>query len=261
MLETILPVILIICVFVILFTGVFLFYRMLKTKLFNLFGLAMFFILYGIQFMGRFLFPFIFAALYSQLCLLFLIIFIKNTFYKDSKSFLPLIVIITFIVLKIFSTIIALLYNFKIPPSILINPSQFFIYYLYVTLIVLEVTIPSIWLACNALKIYRRLENYDIEPWVKKRYLLIAIPSLLFAASAIASYLMPLEGGFEATHPVVSIFVASSFIIFSFGNLIAWIMPKKLKKYYNRNYEVPISEELSEKDLLDKIKSQLSKGD
>lgn len=38
-------------------------------------------------------------------------------------------------------------------------------------------------------------------------------------------------------------------------------MPKKLKKYYNRNYKVPISEGLSEKDLLDKIKSQLSKGD
>jgi hypothetical protein len=187
--------------------------------------------------------------------------FIKNTFYKDSKSFLPLIVIIGFIILKIFSTTIALLHNFKIPPTILINPSQLFIYYTYVTFIVLEVTIPSIWLACNAFKIYRRLKNYDIEPWVKKRFLLIAIPSLLFAASAIASYFMPLEGGYEATHPAVSIFVASSFIIFSFGNLIAWIMPKKLKDFYNRNYEVPISEELSEKDLLDKIKSQLSKGD
>ena len=261
MLENVLPVILMICIFVILFTGVFLLYRMIKTKLFNLFGLAMFFILYGIQFIGAFLFPYVFAAFFSQICLLFLIIFIKNTFYKDSKSFLTPIVIITFIVLKVFSTTIALLYNFKIPPTILIRPSQFFIYYTYVTLIVLEVTIPSIWLACNALKIYRRLKNYDIEPWVKKRYLLIAIPSLIFAASAIASYFMPLQGGFEATHPVVSIFVASSFIIFSFGNLFAWVMPKKLKKYYNRNYEVPISEELSEKDLLDKIKSQLSKGD
>lgn len=126
---------------------------------------------------------------------------------------------------------------------------------------VLEITIPTIWLAYNSLKVYRRLKNLDIEPWVKKRYLLIAIASLIFAASAIASFFMPLEGGFEATHPVVSIFVASSFIIFSFGNLIAWIMPKKLKEYYNRNYKVPISEDLSEKDLLDKIKSQLSKGD
>lgn len=261
MLENVLPVILMICVFVILFTGVFLFYRMIKTRLFNLFGLAMFFILYGIQFLGDFLFPFIFNAFFSQLCLLFLIIFIINTFYKDSKSFLPPIVIITFIILKIFSTTIVFLYNFKIPLMILINPSQFFMYYVYVTFIVLEVTIPTIWLACNALKIFRRLKNYDIEPWVKKRYLLIAIPSLIFAASAIASYFMPLEGGFEATHPVLSIFVASAFIIFSFGNLIAWTMPKKLKKYYNRNYKVPISEELSEKDLLDKIKAQLSKGD
>lgn len=205
MLETILPVILIICVFVILFTGVFLFYRMVKTKLFNLFGLAMFFILYGIQFLGGFLFPFIFAAFFSQVCLLFLIIFIINTFYKDSKSFMPLIVIITFIILKIFATTIAVLYNFKIPLFVSINPSQFFIYYMYVTFIVLEVTIPAIWLAYNALKVYRRLKNYDLEPWVKKRYLLIAIPSLIFAASAISSYLMPLEGGYEATHPVVSI--------------------------------------------------------
>jgi hypothetical protein len=73
MLENILPVILMICVFVILFTGAFLFYRMIKTKLFNLFGLSLFFILYGIQFLGGFLFPFIFAAFFSQVCLLFLI--------------------------------------------------------------------------------------------------------------------------------------------------------------------------------------------
>ncbi|MFX0017104.1 MAG: hypothetical protein ACFFBT_00105 [Promethearchaeota archaeon] len=250
-------IVLIICIISIIITGAFLFYRMIKIKLYNLFGLSLFFILYSIQFLGQFIFPNIIKAFYSQICLLFLILFIKEAFYKESRVFFPNFMIISFVILKAFDFYFRLSYNFQVPVLSTIVSEEIPIYYIFVTITVLEVSPPLIWLGYKAIRTNLNLKNYEIEPWVGKRYLLIASSALVLAISDIFTFFMPPGGGYEAVHPVLIIFTAFSFITFSFGNLIAWIMPKRLKSYFNKGYTIPSDGKLSENELLDNIRKQL----
>ena len=47
-------------------------------------------------------------------------------------------------------------------------------------------------------------------------------------------------------------------VIFSLGFAFAWIMPNWLKKRFNKGYHPPKDIELSEEDLINLIKKQLS---
>jgi len=59
---------------------------------------------------------------------------------------------------------------------------------------------------------------------------------------------------------ILGVLIAFMTLIFSVGNLIGWIMPRKLKNYFNRNYK-PIEEEtFSEIELMKIIRKELSKG-
>ena len=49
-------------------------------------------------------------------------------------------------------------------------------------------------------------------------------------------------------------------MIFSFGNLIAWVMPSAFKKYFNRAYQQKEEEILSEKELKEIINNKASGG-
>ncbi|MGB5912887.1 MAG: hypothetical protein WBH31_16985 [Promethearchaeia archaeon] len=251
-------IILMVCIISILATGAFIIFRMIKKKLYTLFGLALFFILYSIQLLGEFIFPYIIKAFYSQICILFLILFIKIVFYKGSKAFFPNFMIISFVILKGFDFYFRLHFNFQVPLLITINTDQIPLYYIFVAITVLEVSSPLTWLGYKAIRTNVNLKNYEIEPWVKKRYLLIACSALILALSDIFTFFLPPGGGYEAVHPALMIFTALSFIIFSFGNLIAWIMPKRLKNYFNRGYTPPSDEVLTENELLEKIRKQLA---
>jgi hypothetical protein len=250
-------IIIIVCLVAIFLTGIFLFIRMNKTDLYNLFGLAAFFIVYGIQLLGEFSFPIIVNAVLAQMCIIFLLFFIKNTFYKESLRGFPLIILI-FVLLKAIDFFLRLEYNFQIPQETDLTKSEIQIYYIFVTIAFLEVAPTLTWLSYSSFNVYYNLKRYEIEPWVKIRYLLIGFSSLMLALSNISSFFLPYQGGYESVNPIHIVFIAISFIIFSFGNLIAWLMPKKLKIYFNRNYKPKVQEDLSENELMEKIKSQLS---
>ena len=260
MFEIVVPIVILICLFVIFYTGFFLLYRMFKTKLFNLFGLGLFFILYGTQLLGEFI-PFgVFRIFIPQLCLLFLIIFIKYTFYKDSKSRLPALQILFFFILRILEIVYIINFDFQIPLKTSIGVGLIPIFYSYIIILALEISLPMFWLGYKALDTYHNFKPYDIEPWVKKRYQLIAISSFFLGSSSYANFLIPYEGGYEAVNPVLFLLIASALLIFSFGNLIAWVMPSAFKKYFNRGYQPKEEEILSEKELKEKIKKKVSGG-
>ncbi len=251
-------IILMVCIISILGTGVFLIYRMIKKKLYNLFGLALFFILYSIQLLGEFIFPDIVKAFYSQICIMFLILFIKEVFYKESKDFFPNFMIISFVILKAFDFYFRFHFSFQVPLLVTINADQIPLYYIFVTITVLEVSPPLIWLGYKAIRTIVNLKNYEIGPWVRKRYLLIASSALVLATSDIFTFILPPGGGYKVVPPAFMIFTAFSFLIFTFGNSIAWMMPKRLKGYFNRGHTLPKDEVLSENELLEKIRKQLA---
>ena len=87
----------------------------------------------------------------------------------------------------------------------------------------------------------------------------IGYSSLAFAINGILLFFIPLEEGYS--NLFITIPIAITIILFSIGNLIGWIMPQKLKDFFNRNYKVPTDDSLSEKDLIDKIKGELLEGD
>ena len=181
-----------------------------------------------------------------------------KVFYKGFKVFFPNFMIISFLILKVFDFYFRFVFSFQVPLLITINADQIPLYYIFVTITVLEVTIPLIWLGYKAIRTNINLKNYEIEPWVRKRYLLIASSALVLAISDIFTFFLPAGGGYKLVHPALLIFTAFSFLVFSFGNLIAWIMPKRLKNYFNRGFIPPSDEILSENELLEKIRKQLA---
>ena len=150
MLIEVIGIIIIVCLVAIFLTGIFLFIRMNKTDLYNLFGLAAFFIVYGLQLLGEFLFPIIVNAVLAQMCIIFLLFFIKNTFYKESLRGFPLIILI-FVLLKAIDFFLRLEYNFQIPQETDLTKSEIQIYYIFVTIAFLEVAPTLTWLSYSSL--------------------------------------------------------------------------------------------------------------
>jgi len=230
---------------------------MIKTKLKNLFGLVMFFLLFGTQFfLGLFNLTIPYAIV-SELGLIFLILFVKRTFYKEKKFIFP-IILITIIFFKGFNTVLRILYAFKIPPTSPVPSDQIPIYYFLVGTLSIQLIISFLWLSYAELSTYFRIKNYDIEPWVKKRYLILGISSLFFVINGFILPLIPIENGYE--NFIITFLVAITIFVFSFGNLIGWVMPKILKDFLNKNYVKASEEEFSESELLDKITLQLKGG-
>lgn len=230
---------------------------MLKTKLFNLFGLAMFFIGYPLTFFSQFISPNLIYPIIAESSLIFLLIFIEETFYKGLKSPFFLLLLIT-IALNIIDSIFRFLFGFKIPLTSPISSELIIPYYIFAIIISFQITITMVWFLCSTLKSYRVINNFEIEPWIKKRYLIILISCFCFALNGILVLVIPIEGGYE--NLFITYTVAATLILFSFGNLIGWLMPQRLKNYFNKNYTKIEEESLSEKDLLQKIKSELKRG-
>jgi hypothetical protein len=162
---------------------------------------------------------------------------------------------------KIIGSILSFFYDFRIPLISPISDEEIPLYLFYKIIVILEVSPTSLFLTYAAFQTYRNLKNYEIGPWVKKRYLIIAYSSLIFALSNISSIMMPNVPGYENVPIILTMFIASSFLIFSFGNLIAWVMPKKLKQYFNRNYSSTFDENISEDEIMEKVLKELKKED
>ena len=246
------------CYLVLLLIGIFIFYRMLKTRLFNLFGLAMFFIAYPLTFFSQFISPNLIYPIVAESSLIFILIFVEETFYKGLKSpFLFLLLMI--IILNIIDSAFRFQFGFKIPLTFSISSELVIPYYSFAFIVSSQITITMVWFLYSAFKSYRVINKLEIEPWIKKRYLIILASCFCFALNGVLVLVIPIEGGYE--NLIITYTVATTIITFSFGNLIGWLMPQKLKNYFNKDF-IKIREEiLSESELLEKIKSELRGGE
>jgi hypothetical protein len=242
------------CYVVIIVTGIFLFIRMNKTQLNNLFGLAMFFIMFGAQFFLGLFNLLVLYAIISESALIFLLIFVKSTFYKESKILFT-VTLIFITILKIASTVLRLLFQFKIPPTSTIPQGQIPFYYLLVWIVAVQIIISQFWVSYAELSTYLRIKKYNIEPWIKRRYQILGISSAFFISNGILLPLLPLENAYDNIFFIVS--VAITIFIFSFGNLIGWIMPKWLKNIFNKNYSITLEKDTTEKELIDNLNREL----
>lgn len=228
--------------------GLTLIFRVKKTKLNNLYLLAITIILDGIGALFRPESPTTFLIAYITLDIAVWghVIFITLTFYKDRKS--PISILLALIIpTTIVHWILSGIYDFGLNTS-------FFLFFLARSLYSILMFISYGWMAYSLLKSYLKIRNNKmLEPWVKARYLLVityVFGKLLIAILIPISPIIitPLHWTF------MPLAVASICILLS--QFLAWVMPEGLKKWLNRNFTVQEEEIFSEEELLKSLEEE-----
>ncbi len=244
-----------------LFVGIYLFYRFYKTKFRNLIPLALFFILTSFEGVMSLLEFNIIIQVHQFIPNLVLLFFIQYTFYKDRKSPFK-ILFFSIITLKVINFSIALIFPISIPMTASLTINQLPFYYIYLVIVFVIISLSELWLAYSALSYYFSNKKTNLEPWVKKRYLLIGIAALILSLEGVLwLFLPPSPEGFENPQSfIIGFLVVIVYTLFTLTSLIVWIMPKKLKNFFNRNYKNAHDNKLSEEELLSQIRLELRKN-
>ncbi len=239
-----------------LITSIFLLIRMIKLKQFNLLFLVLFFFLNPLEII--FILIIGSSAIINMLSNISLVIFTKYTFFKERKS--PfLFLLFSLVIVKLSDFILKIFIPISIPLNIVLTPSEIPFFYLFLILTASSVLLSYLWLGLASLKYYKLIKVENIEPWIKKRYQILGYSSIIITLNSIIYLLFPPNTyDWEAIFPfTLGLLLTINTTIFSLSNLIAWIMPQRLKNYLNKDYQGIVEEDLSEDELMKTIKKQL----
>ena len=208
-------------------------------------ALAAFFQMFN-SYSDEVIFNIIVKGLY-YLCVIFLSLFVRLTFYKDKKSPFVLIIIISTGVF-IVSLIVGV-----------INPTSLKDIYYFMGQFTLNILImiAAYWYGFVALKQYSSFKNQNIQPWIKKRYLISSITSLCFASSGLSSTIIEIINWDLSIRiiSILSLLITTILLItFVIGSFLAWVMPERLKHFFNKDYHKTEEEELSEEEIMTQLK-------
>ena len=140
-------------------------------------------------------------------------------------------------------------------------PESNLIYYIYILFSIgISLLLSHFWLGIVALKYYNTIKTAKIEPWIKKRYQIIGLGSLVYGLSMFLYFFMPYDviGIFNYPNIIYSYLILSFTIFYSLCMFFAWIMPKWLKDRLNKDFQVIEEKEYEENELLELIKKELS---
>ncbi|MCJ7649736.1 MAG: hypothetical protein MUP85_14060 [Candidatus Lokiarchaeota archaeon] len=184
----------------------------------------------------------------------FLLFFVKYTFYVDRKS--PFFILLP-------SAIIAKI-AYIVTYSITEIEQNLLLYVIQRGIGSFIIFISSFWLCYAALSSYHNIKKQTVAPWVKKRYLIVGISPIFLIAQIIPMLLTPYRGSFSDPFMAILVMILTFLnIIFALLSLFAWVMPKWLKNYLNQGYESQeedMTSSESEDALIEKLKSQLARG-
>ena len=182
---------------------------------------------------------------------IFLIIFIKFTFYLDRKG--PFFTILSSsIIAKIAYLVISIMIEFEQNLLLLVIKACTYSFIIFIS---------SFWLSYASFTSYNKIKKQNIAPWVKKRYLMVGISAIFLIAQIIPILLLPNRGSLSDPFVTTQIMIVVSLnISFAILSLFAWVMPKWLKRYLNQGYKSLEDTTLSEDFLMEELKSQLAKG-
>ena len=239
-----------------LVVAMFLLYKMFKTKRYNLTPLILFFIFSSIRIIFLVIVPSLrpIYLVVVQFPSILLLIFTKLTFFKYKKSPFTLFLIILIIVRTI-DFIVRLNFNISVPMTVDLSESNLIYYYYILFSISISYSLSHGWLGCVSIRYYWTLKSEQIAPWIKKRYHIIAISSFIYLFNIFPFFLFPYKNVDIYAFPNIlySYMLVGIIILYSFGMFIAWIMPKKLKSYFDKDFKPAEEKELSEQELMDRI--------
>ena len=237
-----------------LIVGLNLLHKTIKTKIKNLAyltafhlgaALAAFFQMFN-SYSDELIYNLIVKILYFS-CVIFLSLFIRLTFYKDKKSPFALIIVISTV-----ASIVSLIAG-------IINPTseKDIFYFLGTFTLDILIMIATFWYAFIAMKQYAAFKNQTIQPWIKKRYLISSITAACFASSGLSSTIISIinwelsDRTISTLSLLITTILLSTFVI---GSFLAWVMPERLKQYFNKGYQATDEIELSEEEIMKQMK-------
>jgi len=175
----------------------------------------------------------------------FLLVFTNRTFFTDKKSpfFRFFLIIFT---ASLIHAVLRILDLF---------PGEWQMTAFYNILISIIMAIPGYWFGYLVIKQYRSIKMENIEPWIKMRFLIAGIGALLNGSVGWLAYLIVISqipgvdpaGNLELITLLISALIL---ITFSIGFFIAFVMPERMKQYFNRNYKPTDEETLSEEEIM-----------
>lgn len=181
------------------------------------------------------------------------VIFTNLTFYKDRMKKANFVLIIV-IILGLIQILLFHLYGF-------IEGARTYHYYVRVSLDLPYILLSFNWLAYSCYTAYKRLEDQNIEPWIKMRYKLLAISSFIMSFHNIPEFFQPKNTPWGHADNLISIIIFGIAVIMSMVYVIiaclSWFMPNRLKNYFNGDFIREDDKEYNEDELMDLIKRQL----
>ncbi|TFG08304.1 MAG: hypothetical protein EU539_02795 [Promethearchaeota archaeon] len=237
-------------------TGIFLLIRSLQIGLWNLFYLGIGSFLVVLGFIGNYLFNL--GTVFEDFCVntgfVFAAFYTKSTFYRNRKNYSNLLLILIIILGYIHFIISILTFTY---PSIVIWYVEKLIDAFFTFLV-------FSWMGLSSYKALIRLKDQPIQPWIKFRYKILTLSSLILSIQAIPEIFMPYRTYYADTSVMINfiifIITFSLALIYSFCHLVGWLMPKWLKNYLNREHLVLEEAKYSEQELMTLLRNQLSKN-
>ena len=228
---------------------------MIQKKMVNLLGLVIFFILLALQTNPPAFLPDYFTTIFGYSSLLSLAFFIKFTFYQGRKS--PfLLVIASLTILRVVEIFFKLIFNFQPGFSYPSNSEVIPYLFIYILVIVSQSILVMMWYSYSVFKSYKNFRKLKIGVWLKIRYLMLGISTIIYLIDTSLSILLIIND-FSV---ILFLTYASVFdiLLFTVVNFIAWVIPFKALIQYIKGKTKETLEEITETEIIEKVKSELS---
>lgn len=235
--------------------AIFLAIRAVQLSLMNVLYMSSGFLLVGVGFIGSLIFGLglIFEEFFVTFGFLFVTFFTYSTFYKD-RGLIPKLIIFSIVIVSIIH--FSYQVYFTLEPNLLTH----FISKLFD---IIKTFMIFFWLGISSYRVYNNIKQENIHKWIKVRYKLISISAFILSIQAIPEICMPYDVEYGNPQDLVTFIIFSITLIivlsFSFGFSFAWIMPKNLKDFIDRNYKEREFEDLNEIEIIELIKEDLEK--
>ncbi len=232
----------IIVLVLIIIVSVKLFIRMRETKLSNLKWLLGIFICQAL--IGPTKISGIEIAFYTVeiISLFLIIIYTRETFYKDRKSFFKIVCIL----LLSLTVIIIPLVIFRE-----VNPTAFYLLDAY--LLSISIMTSSLWLASSAFSSYELIKDDKVDKDIKLRYILVIIAALSITIQGFLTPILVINETviqIEDISTFLTILNVVTLLIFALSCFFAWVI---LGKKIEQSREEDLEEEISEDEMMKMI--------
>ncbi|MFX1398990.1 MAG: hypothetical protein ACFFAS_18340 [Promethearchaeota archaeon] len=225
--------------------------RAKKNKINTLYLLAIAIFLEGLAtiFLNPGNYIFLLAFIFSDIAVWSHLLFITFTFYKDRKSPIYILLMIT-VPISIVHWYLSGIYDSGL------NKTELFYFTVRLMYSILLFIVYG-WMVYSTIKSYLKFrKNIMIQPWIKARYLLVITYCLAKISLGVFMHFVPSDSSVD--YWAVGVAVSTVAALTSFiAQFLAWVMPKGFKKWLNRNFSVQKEEEiLSEEELMKQLEER-----